>query len=194
MKRHRGSTLVSALFILLALLIIGVSTAHTALDAERSARAERDRQIALQAAEAALVDAERDIEGGREPARAAFFAKESAQGFVPGCGRSGEVNAGLCAASPQAAWVEVDLSENGKEARTVEYGAWTGAQLPVGQGSLPARLPRYLIELMPYAQAGADASARTGNFYRITALGVGSRAETQVVLQTFYLKPAVEAP
>ncbi len=60
--------------------------------------------------------------------------------------------------------------------------------MPIGTGTLPARLPRYIIELMPYARAGHDAGKRTGNFYRITAIGFGASASTCVVLQAFYLK------
>lgn len=185
-----GGALVTALFVLMALMIVGASAAYTALDAERAARAERDRHIALQAAEAALVDAERDIEGGANPAsaRASLFAPRSAEGFVPGCGRNGDANAGLCADSVPPAWQTVDLTASGRAAAGAEYGAFTGATLPVGQGGLPARLPRYLIELIPYAGAGQDAAARTGNFYRITAIGFGAREHTHMVLQSYYLK------
>ena len=62
--------------------------------------------------------------------------------------------------------------------------------LPTGGGSLPARAPRYIIELMPLVRAGEDASRRAGNLYRITAIGFGARANTQVVLQSFYRKVA----
>lgn len=191
---QRGAALVSALFILLALLVIGASAAYTAIDAERAARAGRDHHIALQAAEAALLDAERDIEGGSDPgsARAALFAHGSAEGFVPGCGRDDGANLGLCAHMPApaiAAWQALDLTS---ERNGVEYGRFTGAVLPAGQGGLPARLPRYIIELMPYVKAGEDASQRTGNFYRISAIGFGASEQTHVVLQTFYLKAAGE--
>lgn len=194
MRSQRGSALVVALFILLALLVAGTSAAYTAIGAERAARAERDHHIALQAAESALIDAERDIEGGSDPgsARAALFAPGSAEGFVPGCGRDGEVNAGLCAQGALPAWQEADLAQEGRAAATAEYGKFTGAVLPAGEGILPARLPRYVIELMPYVSAGADAGKRTGNFYRITAIGFGSSERTQVVLQTYYLKAGGE--
>lgn len=193
-RREQGGALVSALFILLALLAVGVSSAYTALDAERAVRAERDHHIALQAAESALVDAERDIEGGSDPAsaRAALFAHGSTEGFVPGCGREGEINAGLCAHAALPAWQEVDLAAQGRDAASTEYGRFTGAVLPAGQGTLAARLPRYIIELMPYVKAGEDASRRTGNFYRITAIGFGTNEHAHVVLQTFYLKAAPE--
>jgi len=190
-----GAVLITALFILIALLIIGVSAANTALDAERAARAERDRHIALQAAEAALADAERDIEGGSDPgsARAALFAAGSAEGFVDGCGPATGINVGLCAlAGPPLvpAWQSAALALPGGGASATEYGRFTGASMPAGEGSLPARLPRYIIELMPYARAGEDASERTGNFYRITAIGFGADDQTRVVLQSFYLKAA----
>jgi Tfp pilus assembly protein PilX len=183
---------VTSFFILIALLIIGVSAARMALDGERATRAERDRHVALQSAEAALADAERDIEGGADSgsARAALFAHGSSEGFVDGCGASREVNAGLCMPSgaPAApAWQGVSLAGD-DDGRVVEYGRFTGAFMPAGAGTLPARPPRYIIELMPYARAGADAGERTSNFYRITAIGFGANPDTQVVLQTFYLK------
>ena len=57
--RSRGAALVTALVVLIAVLIVAVSAATAALNAEKSARNERDRHIALQAAEAALADARR---------------------------------------------------------------------------------------------------------------------------------------
>ena len=194
---QRGAALLMSLLIVLALLIIGVSAARSALHAERAARAERDRHIALQAAEAALADAERDIEGGSDPAsaRAALFATDNAIGFDPGCGKGPAINRGLCAheAAPAiSAWQSTNLAEP-DAATSVAYGSFTAARMPTGQGALPARLPRYLIELMPFARAGEDAAQRRGNFYRITAIGFGTRDTTRVVLQTFYLKPARQA-
>lgn len=194
MSRHdRGAALVTALFILLAVMVIGVSAAQTALTAEKAGRAERDRQIALQAAEAALLDAERDIDGDADPAseRAALFAAGNAIGFVEGCERDPRnANVGLCAQAPAdqaGAWQVADLAVD-----AVEYGRFTKAVLPTAAGPLPARLPAYLIESMPLVRAGEDAEHRAGNFYRITAIGFGTRASTTVVLQAFYRKVAIE--
>lgn len=189
-----GAALVNALCVMLMLLIVGVSATRTALNAEKAARGERDRQIAFQAAEAALSDAERDIEGGADPgsARAALFARGMAMGFADDCGAAGDVNLGLCARVPPPgvpAWQSAALDGPARgPGNTVEYGRFTGAAMPVGAGTLPARLPRYIIELLPYARAGEDAGQRTGNFYRITAIGFGSSDTTRVVLQSFYLK------
>ena len=199
MTRQRGAALLMALCVMLVLLLLGVATVRSALGAEKSARGERDRQIALQAAEAALADAERDIEGGNAPAseRAGLFAHDSGAGFVDGCG-NGAANLGLCrrvAGSAAPAWQRAHLAD-ANDRHVIEFGRFTGAMLPFGRGTLPSRAPRYVIELMPYARAGEDAGRRTGNVYRITAMGFGASDTTRVVLQSYYLKaaPAAEAP
>lgn len=192
--RARGAALVTVLFVLIAVLIVAVSAATAALNAEKSARNERDRHIALQAAEAALVDAERDIRA-LDPAspRAVMFAPGSALGFVDGCGKGVDgPGLGLCSrieAPGVPAWVGASLAGNDAGANgAVSYGTFTGAVMPTGAGTLPARPPRYIIELMPFSRAGEDAGQQVANFYRITAIGFGSRPATKVVLQSFYRK------
>jgi Tfp pilus assembly protein PilX len=180
-RRDGGAALVTALFLMLAVLMIGVAAARTALNAEKSARHERDRHIAFQAAEAALADAERDIEGGADPAsaRAALFA--AGAGFTDGCAGTDAAALGLCRrADPPAppVWQAVELAAESGVA--VPYGQFTGAAMPTGSGVLPARLPRYIVELVPVAGAGTD------RFYRITAIGFGTRESTRAVLQSFY--------
>jgi Tfp pilus assembly protein PilX len=188
-RRQRGAALLTALFLMLAVLMIGVSAARTALNGEKSARHERDRHIAFAAAEAALLDAEHDIEGGADAAsaRAARFAPGSSAGFTDSCGQgAASVNLGLCLPAPAASapvWQALDLAEPG--AGTVAYGQFTGAAMPAGSGLLPARLPRYLIELVPLV----GAAPADGAFYRITAIGFGGRDTTRVVLQSYYHKP-----
>jgi Tfp pilus assembly protein PilX len=192
-RRQRGAVLLTALFLMLAVLMIGVSAARSALNADKSARHDRDRQIAFNAAQAALQDAERDIEGGADPAspRAALFAPLSA-GFAGDCGQgAASANLGLClpALAPAApVWQALDLG--GAGAATVPYGRFTGAVMAVAGGPLPARLPRYIIERV--ALAGAAPSH--GAFYRITAIGFGSRDATRVVLQSYYRRPLAAVP
>lgn len=188
--RHQGgAALAVTLLLTVAVLAIGVAAAQAALSAERQARSERDRQVAMLAAEAALRDAERDIEGVAYPARAGLFATGSTHGFVPGCGRREHTNAGLCMRTePVPAWQAVDLALVGKEARAVAYGTFTGATMATGGGSAPARPPQYLIEALPVQRAGEDASSPMPNVYRITVMGFGARASTRVVLQSVYRK------
>jgi Tfp pilus assembly protein PilX len=183
-----GAALVTALCLMLCVMMIGVCAARTSLNAGKSARLERDRHVALQAAEAALADAESDIAGGADPAsaRAALLAAggSGSVAFVAACGRA-SANLGLCAptAPPDPpAWQSVDLAGDA----SVPYGRFTGAAIPAGAGVLPARLPRYVIELVPF---GAP-----GSLYRITAIGFGTRDSTRVVLQSYYRKAPGPSP
>jgi Tfp pilus assembly protein PilX len=180
----RGAVLVTALVLMLVVLLIGVASGRAAGNAEKSSRAERDRQVAFLAAEAALDDAERDIETTVAPGRAALFAAGSV-GFASGCGR-GVDDRGLCQAggAGPAAWVGTELADD--EAVTVAYGAYSGAAMPTAIGSLPARLPRYLIEFMPLP----GAAPASGGLFRVTAIGFGAHDSTRVVLQSYHRKAA----
>lgn len=196
--RHQcGASLIVSLLMLIAVLMLGMSAAQIALQGEKSARNDRDRQIAFQAAEAALLDAELDIENSPSAgmSRSALFSSESAIGFPAGgeelCG-SGAGNAflGLCRRGDDSAmptWLAIDFDSVGGATHSVPYGRFTGQHFQTGKGALPARVPRYIIELMAYNRHG-EAADKSGYFYRITAIGYGAQDSTQVVLQSFYRK------
>ncbi len=195
--RQRG-TLVVSLLMLMAILMIGIAGAQVALQGSKSSRNDRDRQIAFQAAEAALTDAEMDIEASPDAtkARSHVFAKDSTRGF-PGEGEqacnSGSRNLylGLCRRALSGAtpvWQTVDFTDSDSSTMSsVPYGTFTGQRFQVGKGTLPARLPRYIIELFVYSMPGERADV-VSYFYRVTAVGFGTRESTQVALQTFYRK------
>jgi type IV pilus assembly protein PilX len=194
MGRQRGIALVVSLVMLILVLLLGVSAAQLSLQGEKAARSERDRSVAFLAAEDALKDAEHDIDGSSDPARRAAFA--TGDGFAEACGAgAGGSSAGLRVRAPVGAapaWQAVDLSgsEDGGGCTSV-HGAYTGAAMPTGEGFLPFKKPRYLIERMECHQPGDDASAAAPPHYcyRVTALGFGARPETEVVLQSVFSKP-----
>lgn len=198
-------SLVIALSMLLIIMLLQVSAAHVVLQNEKAARNDRDRQLAFQSAEAALLDAERDISQAPDAAksRGAVFSTAAAAGFfVDGCGAGiDSQRLGLClntAEGAPPAWQTVDfLNGDPATARTVPYGRFTGhvlqsadqhsAQGVQSDAPLPARLPRYIIEALFYNKAGEAADlAGSTYFYRITAIGFGMRDSTRVVLQTLY--------
>ncbi|MDB5825538.1 MAG: putative transrane protein [Herminiimonas sp.] len=192
---QRGASLVVALVMLLATFMLGVSATRIAVQNEHAARGTRDRQVALESAEAALIDAQIDIEHSPNSAlsRSALFSPDHGDGFVDGCGAGiNNIALGLCTRPDEAvpAWVSVDFADaSSGSARTVAFGRFTGRRMPTGVGTLPAKLPRYLIELLPYQQRGYSAVAgQVGALYRITAMGFGSHEATRVVLQIFYRK------
>ena len=120
--RHGGATLVYVLCLLVIILLLGISAAQMALQGEKAARGERDRQIAFQAAEEALVDAQNDIEGlPGAPGRSSLFAPGSAAGFADGCGEGGALGlvkalhrregVGVVAADLEAAHVDAETTQ-----------------------------------------------------------------------------------
>lgn len=188
-NRQRGVALLTALLLMLAVLMTSIAAARTALSGARAAGHERDRMLALQGAMAALADAEHDIEGGLDPAsaRAAVLAHAAtpatAGAFAVGC-RGGTPYDGLCERAPDAADILAALADD--DGPAVTLGTFTGMQVAAGEGGLPARAPRYLIERMP-APAGAL-------LYRVSALGFGSIGTTQVAVQAYYRKLLAGAP
>lgn len=152
--QQRGFSLIVSLMMLIVIIILGVSASQMAVNEERGARNDRDRQIAFQAAEAALKDAEYEILGSASPPCAApgqigrghgragtftCFNSINTVGFTATAGSACSLppNQGLCdydAASP--AWrrpqtdpTHVDFVADAKGTGTmssVEYGHFTG--------------------------------------------------------------------
>ncbi|MDM0001280.1 PilX N-terminal domain-containing pilus assembly protein [Variovorax sp. J22P240] len=199
MHRHSGFSLIVVLLLLVVVSVLGIGAAQLSLVNELGARNDRDVEIAFQAAEAALIDAELDVLGPNTngASRLCAFNNKDVTPFVAGCGGPG-AQQGLCALAEVGAipaWMKADLSP---ESRTsVVYGTFTGQQYATGRGAMPAAPPRYVIEVMRSnggweANSLQSASARNStNIFRVTAMGFGVRKETQVVLQTNLYKPRV---
>lgn len=179
--REQGAALLTAMVLMLAVLMTGLAGARSALYGARACAHELDRLLALRMAEAALADAERDIEGGSDPgsARAAAFATGLASAFAAACD-GGTPYDGLCAHESELSRQIARIAAG--DGPAVYFGSFTGRHMPQGEGGLPAQAPRYLIELMPAQGAG--------HLYRITALGTGASPATQAAVQAYYRKPA----
>lgn len=175
----RGAALVVALLMLTVVLLLGIAAAQLAMMESQAARQDRDRQMAFQAAEAALADAQMDLESGQ---RQQVFASNGKVGFEEGCSANGDY-LGLCkgsTSSDKPVWLTVDFTEDGP---TVPYGKFTGRTYVHGSSLLPALAPRYIIEALPYIRPGQELDS---TIYRITAMGFGSKPTTKVVLQSVY--------
>lgn len=187
---RRGASLASTLVLLSAVMLIGSTTARLTLQGEKAARNERDFRTAFFAAEAALLDAQEDIDGDK-PGNT-IFLPPNRESFIKGCGTVADgLSHGLCALSASGAapaWLAIDLlNTNEATARTIAYGSVTGKSFVAAEGPQPAMLPRYLIELLtPESEIPiVDGEAAQG-VYRITAIGFGMRVSTHVVLQAVY--------
>lgn len=188
-----GFSLITTLILLAVVMSLGIGASQMVLLAERSTRFDRDQQIAFQAAEAALLDAEFDIRGPNSFAsqRMASFSGRLTDlvNFSDGCGTG--TSRGLClpsATGSNPVWYVVDFTDESNSAKTAQFGEFTGRTLSTGStGIRPEILPRYIVEIIPDATPGSS-QASPEALYRVTAMGFGPRKETQAVLQMIFRK------
>lgn len=174
-----GMSLFPALMFLLVLSIIGVAALNSTLLQEKMASNTKDTNLAFQAAEAALRDAEADV----------------VQTITPGTVFSSSCTNGLC--TPPSTWptpLSMDVSQAidwNSSGQTRVYGSRTSAP------ALPdvAAPPLYVIEKLSGLPVGPGGSAGIGlgapnsggAAYRLTVLATGMRPETHVILQSTFL-------
>jgi type IV pilus assembly protein PilX len=188
-SRQRGASLIMVMLILIVVSIIGVGGIQIAMMAERGSRNDRDMQVAWQAAEEGLIDAENDIYGPAASSRRLTFTNVDLGAYVADCGVVTGNGAGLCTlvTSGKPAWLSVNFSDASTNAKTAYLGKFTGRTLPSGTtGVQPYKLPRYIIE--PIRDPGdRDLTSTTPAYvYRVTAMGFGPRADIQAVVQMIY--------
>ncbi|WP_345535531.1 pilus assembly PilX family protein [Variovorax defluvii] len=196
-RRQGGFSLIVVLLILIVVSILGVGGAQIALQGEHSARNDRDMQLAWQAAEAALQDAEFDIHGPGTNNRSALLGSlRDTSSFIADCGThdtSAAVSSlGLCAlvATGTPAWLKVNFIVTNAQARTVKFGTFTGRNFAASDtgstnGIEPFQAPRYVIEPIP-DPGNRDLSSTGSYVYRVTAMGFGPRQDIQAVTQIIY--------
>ncbi|MCC5885421.1 MAG: hypothetical protein JJT88_03185 [Gammaproteobacteria bacterium] len=167
-ERQQGVALFLALVVLLIITVLGVSGLQTTTLEERMAANSRDRDLAFQAAEAALLDAER-------------FLNSAVIGDFNNANGRYAINA-----PNRPIW-----HGNGQQAGN---GVFTYSVNRPGGGAqaapIPgvARQPEFFVEQYPViAAAGgsleAGVAAEGLAFFRATARGFGGRENTQVILQ-----------
>lgn len=162
---QRGTALVIAMLFLVILGMLGMTTMTATTLEERMAGNARDRDIAIQAAEAALRDAERDLVNDN----LAYRVISIPTGFVAGCALA------LC--TEGAALTSLD--DTAKSAFLGQFTIETPVQGPVQQ-------PRYIIELLTAIPPGSPPPGKAWRNFRVSAKGWGRSANTIVVLQTVY--------
>ena len=195
--RQRGAALVVVLLVLMVVMITGIASARVAMLGEQTARSDRDAQIAFEAAEAAIVDAEDDIRNRGTPGCATLrgntkFQNPDPSAMPPGTCLTTAADRGICAlaagATGKPTWAAVDFLAEGANAPTVRFGEFTCRSFDAGGGVKPARPPRYLIEVTRDSSDGESASSTPRFMYRITAMGFGPRLETRAVVQVEFRK------
>jgi type IV pilus assembly protein PilX len=149
-----GITLIVTLIFLVILAIFGVTAMRSNSLQERMAGNTRNRDLALQAAEHALRDAESTLTTWRT---STFPASGCTDGL---CARDDNRDANY--------WRNPDN--------------WSSYRTPADTVNQVAEQPRYIIEKLPETSEGTPAASY--EHYRITARGVGGDINAIVVLQT----------
>jgi type IV pilus assembly protein PilX len=172
-------SLFPALMFLLVLSVLGVAALNSTLLQEKMAGNTKDSNVAFQAAEAGLRDAESDV----------VKNVTSATPFTSSC------TSGLC--TPPSTWPtpsSADIStavDWGNAAKVRVYGSQTSAPVLADV----AAQPLYVIEKLSTLAVAPGGSAGIGlappnsggTAYRLTVLGTGARLESHVILQSTFI-------
>ena len=198
-RRARGMALVFVLIMMSIIFVIAAVSSRLVTEGERTARNDRDRQTALQAAEVALSDAEVDIMGptslgtrvsmfGTLPAGEGCSTEATTRGY---CGR-------LLPSSSTPSLLDIyrpifAVSDTSSSRAYATFGEFTGRddEFAVSSGgALPSRLPRYVIEKTSLNfRNRSQTVGKPLDAYIVTAIGYGLNPETQVILQAVISKP-----
>ena len=216
-RGQRGIALVFVLLMVIIAITAALFAARLTLLGDKAARNDRDRQIAFQAAEMALNDAELDIMDADlalatgSKARGCKFANPTAAFVVePGCSADSNrrgvcgVNAAIMASPSVPFYKQVNWEDTNDSTRTYAlFGEFTGrsSQLTTGDGTAvvappkPAKPPKSLIVQAPNKPQillGAGRTFQVQGAYKIYAIGYGSNPDTKVMLEGEIYKPTLE--
>jgi len=187
LHRQRGVVLVTSLIFLVVVTMLVIATMGTNAIEERMAGNSRDRNMAFQAAEAALRDAMRDIQSAR-------FTGET--DFTTNC------LAGLCLPESDGTPKWIDLNDPNVDSGW-STGANSGVSILYGAKTNAAALtdvpvqPRYIIEVLRHISNEDSLVLPKAKYfaYRATARGYSKALNdnnvpiSQVTLQAVYTKP-----
>ncbi len=166
--RQSGAALITGLIFMVVMTIIVISALRSATLEERMAANARNRQVALQAAEAVLRDAEAVLSAGApfDPFMPSSFKADCTGGY---CNKP--------AAGDSPRWQDEDIWGDGTSRTSAMVLTGVSAQ------------PRYIVEIVntPILIPG---QACPKVLYRITARGVGQDNSTVFVQSMFRHMPA----
>jgi type IV pilus assembly protein PilX len=178
---QRGVALIVSVLLMLLISLLGLTAMRSNNLDERMAFNQRDRQVAFQAAEAALRDGEQYVATNKN----SLFAPLMEANFSATC------ETGVCrsaVASPkwaqlsEAEWTSTAAAVVGSTAsRTLVYGAASGAAAIAGV-SAP---PRFFVEYQGTNEPIDVGMPCVANFL-ISARGNGNNAATLVTLQSVF--------
>ncbi len=175
-QNERGAVLITGLFILIALTLIGLAGMQTSTIEEKMTFNSGNRDRAFTAAEAAL----RNGEDYLQNASIGAFTTVGTDGRYIWSATTGSLW--------QGDWDGTETATTADDINTVAYSNSIDDHL----GALPSQ-PRYYIEDLGEITStggslGAGAALTTNNGFRITARGFGNPATSEVILQSIFIR------
>lgn len=174
LNKQKGVVLIMAMVILFAMTLIGITSMNTTSLEERIASNYRDKQVAFQAAEAALRQGERDA---NTFTNSAFNTNNYATACGDGLCDCGDKSVGCVTywiddvpTKTDVAW---NISSTHRAYSTTLSGVTTAA--------------KYIIEFMGYiCPTSASCTPASGDpkMFRVTALATGRTNSSKVMLQS----------
>ena len=169
-KNQQGVALITTLFMLLLMIIIGMAGMRTSTLEEKMSANVRDKNIAFQSAESALNEAEDIVEALVQVSQ---FKENGDGGYYQSTDNL------------ESPWETIDWTNNNK---TIEGVAIAET----------ASSPRFIIEHFTKVDSesdelnmgnyGQDVGAGNFEIFRITALGIGASTTSRAMVQTSYGK------
>ena len=174
--KQSGVVLITGLIFMVILTMIVLAVLRSGSLEERMAANARNRQLAMQAAEAVLRDAEETLFTDPMPAP---FDPYTPGSFSEAC------TGGYCrpAAGGTPRWKEIDWSDAVSRSFASDASNLTPA--------LVASQPRYIIENIIPPRRPAPGQPCTQGIYRVTARGVGPDG-SEVFVEATYRAPVME--
>lgn len=165
LNHQKGSVLLIGLMMLLVLTILAISVMNLSTTSEKLTGNQRDQNIAFQAAESALTDAEGWLKKQVAPPKSA------------------------AACSPAACNVFILNTLSSYQTQTASWWATYGTPYS-GQIQQAKTQPRFIIEeynFIPYdLSPQTRASGKGYYYYRVTAEGSGATDNSKSVVQSIY--------
>jgi type IV pilus assembly protein PilX len=203
-RAQRGAVLMVALMFLVILTMLALTSMTGTTLEERMAGQYRDLNLAFQAAEAGLRDAERDIYAvgiappgsyvPRSPTiqgRSGFGdGTDTANGSCTSGTPTAAFGRGLCYPRDTGPWPRFTTASLAVgSAIAVPYGTYTGATALQYVSAQPVYLIEALWSGIPAGPARSIAAGPQTTYYRINSRGFGANPATQVTVQEMYLVP-----
>lgn len=176
LKKQNGVVLIMAIVILFAMTLIGITSMNTTSLEERIASNYRDKQVAFQAAEAALRQGERDV---RTSSNTAFTTANYQTNCTNGLCDCGDKNTGCVNYWVDDVPTKTDVAWNISTTHRTYSSALAGVSTKA----------KYIVEFTGYicpTTAACTPAAGDPKMFRITSLATGRTNSSKVMLQSTF--------